>query len=143
MNSLAYPTKPLEFLVRRDELSSTLTGMLGQPWDEDPSKGWVCWRWVRWVYAQAGIALNEDIYVACRSFVEVPKEEYWVPFNAVYFTSDDAGMDRHIGIMWEWPWLYQCSKMTNGIAKVSLLRQPWKHMVQGVYRFDWEKHEAQ
>lgn len=118
-----------------DDLNTDVQALIGLPYlqDGETPEGFDCFGLVRWLYAQRGIQLSARVREFRRAFVQAaPPYQPW----DIALLVDDRNDMRHIGLVTDYPWVLQASIGTNGVARVSLLREPWQSWLIGIYRYD-------
>lgn len=128
-----------------DRLEALAQRYLGTPWVEnsvEPTVGFDCWGWTWFVYAQCGLALPRNLWMAKPLFqsVDLPGQ----PGDVLHSWSPSAPRE-HLGVKLRGLRMVDCNASTPGLAIHDLTRRPWPRALKGAWRLreDWRDRLAQ
>jgi cell wall-associated NlpC family hydrolase len=92
-----------------------------------------CYGLVVLAFAHIGIVLPPTAEEGEAYFVEISPP--YQPFDLMLARLGAEPTARHVGVFVAPTWGYHCSWLTNGVAQFSLLKGPWRRLMQHGLRY--------
>lgn len=115
-------------------ISAIGNALLGVPYREggrSAQEGFDCVGWVLHVFRAVELPLPENFHTALRQFYRV--DPPWQPLDVPMFRGT-LGRPRHVGVMQDAWWCWQCSAATNGVARIEVTRDFWTSQLMYMLR---------